>query len=145
MRSVLSLALALFIPAASAAQTIDAPSTSAIIAMGAYVPSDDIQKSGSFYRTLFNRAPTIELPDFVAFNIEGGWFAIVSRDRYAPGAEPGSGAIPYLQSADLEVLQSRVAATGAAPPEIIKEPGIHLLKITDPNGQLIEFFQLAGK
>ncbi|WP_205626529.1 hypothetical protein [Ruegeria profundi] len=79
------------------------------------------------------------------FDIEGGWFAIVSRDRYAPGAEPGSGAVPYLQAADLEVLQSRVVATGAAAPEIIKEPGIHLLKITDPNGQLIEFFKLTGK
>lgn len=145
MRSALSLALALFIPIAGAAQTTDGANDTAITAMGAYVPSDNVQQSKSFYRTLFSRAPIIELPEFVAFDIEGGWFAIVSRDRYAPGAEPGSGAVPYLQAADLEVLQSRVVATGAAAPEIIKEPGIHLLKITDPNGQLIEFFKLTGK
>jgi len=49
-----------------------------------------------------------------------------------------------MQSADLEALRARIMATGANAPEIIEEPGIHLLKITDPNGQLIEFFNLTG-
>ncbi len=101
--------------------------------------------SEEFYRILFDRAPLIELPDFVAFNIEGGWFAIASRSTYAPGSMPGSGAVPYLQSNDLVALQERAGAAGADVPDIIKEPGIHLLKITDPNGQLIEFFTLMGQ
>jgi hypothetical protein len=113
--------------------------------MEAYVPTDDLPGPEVFYRVLFDSQPVIALQDFIAFNVAGGWFAIVSRDRYAPGAEPGSGAVPYLQSADLEVLQARVTAAGAVAPEIIKEPGIHLLKITDPNRQLIEFFQLIGQ
>ena len=118
------------------------PQTDPILAMGAYVPTDDMAASTAFYRTLFDREPVIALPDFIAFDINGGWFAIVSRARYAAGSVAGSGAVPYLQSADLEVLQARVTKAGGEAPAIIKEPGIHLLKITDPNGQLIEFFKL---
>ena len=113
--------------------------------MGAYIPTDDIDASAAFYRALFDEAPAIALSDFVAFDVAGGWFAVVSRDRYAPGAEPGSGAVPYLQASNLEELQDRISAIGGPAPEIIEEPGIHLLKITDPNGELVEFFKLTGQ
>ncbi len=58
---------------------------------------------------------------------------------------PSSGAVPYLQSSDLEALQERASAAGTDAPDIIEEPGIHLLKITDPKGQLIKFFALMGQ
>jgi hypothetical protein len=141
MRRYLALALTTFLPATLAAETSAPISPEPIIATGAHVPTDDMEGSEIFHRALFDSAPAIALPDFVAFNLAGGWFAIVSRARYAHGSKPGSGAVPYLQSADLEALRARVAATGATAPEIIEEPGIQLLKITDPNGQLIEFFQ----
>ncbi len=145
MRRHLALALAAFLPTALPAGASELTGPAPILAMGAYVPTDDMEVSEAFYRTLFDSAPAIGLPDFVAFDVAGGWFAIVSRGKYAPGSKPGSGAVPYLQSADLEALQIRYAATGATAPEIIEEPGIHLLKITDPNGQLIEFFRLTGQ
>ena len=66
-------------------------------------------------------------------------------EKYAPGSVAGSGAVPYLQSADLEVLHARATTAGVTAPEIIEEPGIHLLKITDPNGQLVEFFRLTDQ
>lgn len=139
------LALAAVLPATLAAETPEPSGAAPIMAMGVYVPTDDMEGSKAFYRTLFDSAPTIGLPDFVAFEVAGGWFAIVSRDKYAPDSTPGSGAVPYLQSADLGALQARIAATGAVAPGIIEEPGIQLLKITDPNGQLIEFFRLTGQ
>lgn len=142
MKNVLPLAASLVLTSATVA---DAQDDQAILAMGAYVPTDDISVSDEFYRVLFDRAPVIELPDFVAFNIQGGWFAIASRSKYAPGSMPGSGAVPYLQSNDLLTLQERASAAGAEVPDIIEEPGIRLLKITDPNGQLIEFFALIGQ
>ncbi len=145
MRRFPALALAAVLPATPAAEASEPPGPAPIMAMGAYVPTDDMEVSEAFYRALFDSAPAIGLADFVAFDVAGGWFAIVSRDKYAPGSEPGFGAVPYLQSADLEALQTRVAAAGATAPEIIEEPGIHLLKITDPNGQLIEFFKLIGQ
>ena len=145
MKSLPAIALAAILPATAEAQTSAPPGPAPILAMGAYVPTDDMPGSEAFYRTLFASDPVIALPDFVAFDVAGGWFAIVSRQKYAPGAEPGSGAVPYLQSEDLAALQARLATTGAAAPEIIEEPGIHLLKITDPNGQLIESFRLTGQ
>lgn len=142
MRRFIAFSLAAILPTSLIAAE---PTPAPIMAMGAYVPTNDMEGSEAFYSTLFDRAPAIGLPDFVAFDIAGGWFAIVSRDKYAPGSEAGSGAVPYLQSADLEVLQARATAAGVTAPEIIKEPGIHLLKITDPNGQLIEFFKLTSQ
>lgn len=142
MKTVLPLATSVFLTGATVA---DAQDDQAILVMGAYVPTDNMAVSEEFYRTLFDRNPVIELPDFVAFNIEGGWFAIASRSKYAPGSMPGSGAVPYLQSNDLLTLQERASAAGADAPDIIEEPGIYLLKITDPNGQLIEFFALMGQ
>ena len=139
MKKILSLAVSSFLTMTTVAPAQD---DTAILAMGAYVPTDDISASKAFFGTLFDRAPVIELPDFVAFDIEGGWFAIVSRTKYAPGSIPGTGAVPYLQSGDLETLQARATKAGALVPDIIEETGIRLLKITDPNGQLIEFFAL---
>lgn len=143
MKTTLAIALAALLPASLTAESKNPAILRPIMAMGAYVPTDDMNGSEAFYRVLFDRAPVIGLPDFIAFDIAGGWFAIVLRDKYAPGSEPGSGAVPYLQSTDLEALQTRVTSAGATAPEIIEEPGIHLLKIRDPNGQLIEFFKLT--
>jgi len=145
MRSILALFLATVLPSTLTAETPQPSKSAPILAMGTYVPTDDMQGSEAFYRALFDSAPMIVLPDFVAFDVAGGWFAIVSRDKYAPGAEAGSGAVPYLQSDDLDLLQTRITAAGVTAPEIITEPGIHLLKIVDPNGQLIEFFKLTGQ
>ncbi len=145
MKRHLALVLASTLPTALSAETSEPIDPAPIMAMGAYVATDDMEVSQAFYRTLFDSAPAIGLPDFVAFDVAGGWFAIVSRDKYAPESQPGSGAVPYLQSGDLEGLQTRVVRAGAIAPEIIEEPGIHLLKIIDPNGQLIEFFRLTGQ
>lgn len=144
MTSLFTLIFAALLPGVVNAETSVPANPDPIIAMGAYVPTDDIVVSEAFYSSLFAADPVIELPDFVAFNVAGGWFAIVSRERYAPEAEAGTGAVPYLQSNDLEALQARLVSRGGEAPDIIEEPGIRLLKITDPNGQLIEFFSLTG-
>lgn len=145
MRRLIALILASVLPTALAAAPAEQPKTAPVIAVGVYVPTDDIAASEAFYSALFESDPAIDLPDFVAFGVAGGWFAVVSREKYAPGSQAGSGAVPYLQSTDLAALQARATAAGATAPEIIEEPGIQLLKITDPNGQLIEFFKLSGQ
>ena len=145
MKSAITAALLTVLPVTLGAETLQPSDPTLSLAMGAYVATDDIDGSVAFYRALFDQAPVIGLPDFVAFDVAGGWFAVVSRVRYAPDAQPGSGAVPYLHTADLETIQARIAAFGMSAPEIIEEPGIRLLKITDPNGQLIEFFNLTGQ
>jgi len=125
--------------------TVADENPSDLIQMGAYVASDDLAKSETFYRTLFDRDPIIKLDNFIAFDVAGGIFAIARRDVYAPGSVPGAGAVPYIHSTDLTAVQARIeAATGKDAPQIIVEPGIQLLKVTDPDGQLVEFFSLTG-
>ena len=52
--------------------------------------------------------------------------------------------MPYLQATDLVTIQTRVRKMlGDSSAMILQEPGIHILKVTDPNGQLVEFFQLV--
>ena len=143
MKFVPAAILAALLPSTVAADTFAPPVVEAITAMGAYVSTDDIQGSETFYRALFDSTPVIGLPDFVAFDIAGGWVAIVSRERYAPSARAGTGAVPYLQSSDLETLRARLAAHTGQAPQIMEEPGIRILKITDPNEQLIELFSLT--
>lgn len=116
-----------------------------LVQMGAYVATDDMAESEAFYTALFGDEPVIKLDNFIAFDVADGIFAIIKRDVYAPNASSGTGSVPYIHSTDLTAVQARVeAATGELAPEIIVEPGIHILKLTDPNGQLVEFFSLTN-
>ena len=116
-----------------------------LIQMGAYVASDDMTGSEAFYTTLFGQEPVIRLDNFVAFDVAGGIFAIAKRDVYAPDSSQGTGAVPYIHTIDLAAVQQRIErATGRVAPEVIVEPGIQILKITDPNGQVVEFFSLTN-
>ena len=125
--------------------TVAEENPSDLIQMGAYVASDNMATSEAFYKTLFDRDPIIKLDNFIAFDVAGGIFAIAKREVYAPGSVPGTGAARYIHSTDLTAVQARIEkATGKDAPEIIVEPGIHLLKVTDPDGQLVEFFSLTG-
>lgn len=114
-----------------------------LVQMGAYVASNDMSTSEAFYSALLGRDPVIKLENFVAFDVAGGIFAIAKRDIYAPNSSPGNGAVPYIHSTDLKAVQARIEQiTGKDAPEIIIEPGIHILKVVDPEGQLVEFFTL---
>lgn len=145
MKPLLAFALSVSMnlpPAANSQGTVPADD---LVAMGAYVASRDIGRSVAFYGALFGRDPVIRRPGFAAFGISGGWFAVVSAERYAPDAAAGSGAVPYIQTGSLEAVQARAgSATGGSLPEIIEEPGIRLLKLRDPDGQLVEFFSLTA-
>lgn len=117
--------------------------TEVYIRMETYIAVDDVKASAAFYERLFGYAPMISLEKFVAFDVAGGTFAIAAKAEYAPNAMAGSGAVPYIQVADIdtlrEVLQARL---NRKLPAIIEEPGIKLFKATDPDDQLIEFIEL---
>lgn len=145
MKQLYFFAAILVLNMATITHAQDKAAENALIAMGSYVASDDIARSEAFYRILFDQNPIIRLEDFVAFDVADGWFAIVSRTKYAPESQPGRGAVPYIQSGNLETIRQRaVRADKGVAPTIIVEPNISVLKIIDPDGQLIEFFTLTG-
>lgn len=119
--------------------------TGDLIQMGTYIATDKLAESERFYTALFGREPVIKLEKFIAYDIAGGIFAIADRAAYAPASVPGAGSVPYIHSTDLAAVRARIeTATNKTAPEIINEPGIQLLKIADPNGQLLEFFTFTG-
>lgn len=151
MKHTLALAVGMIVfltSPAIAQQTPNAPGpdTQEYARMGTYIAVDDVQTSAAFYERLFGYGPMIALENFVAFDVAGGTFAIASKAAYAPDAAVGSGSVPYIQVTDItalrESLQDRL---DQKLPAIIDEPGIKLLKLTDPQGQLIEFFELLQK
>lgn len=145
MKNIITIvAILVILSSPSTAVSKEGP-TDDLIQMGAYVATDDIERSESFYTALFGRAPIIKLEHFIAFEVAGGIFAIADRQVYAAKSVSGSGSVPYIHSTDLAAVRNRIeAATGTDAPEIISEPGIKLVKVTDPDGQLVEFFTLAG-
>ncbi|MEM9225838.1 MAG: hypothetical protein AAGA24_04940 [Pseudomonadota bacterium] len=117
-----------------------------LLKMGAYVAASDVERSAVFYEAVLGQSPVMALDGFVMFDVAGGILAVVSKDKYAPGAEPSLAAVPYIQVQDLERLRARVSGSLDQPvAEIIKEPGIDLLKLQDPEGQTVEFFQLIAE
>ena len=114
-----------------------------LVQMGAYVASNNMSASEEFYSALLGLEPVIKLDNFIAFNVAGGILAIANREVYSPDSSPGTGAVPYIHSTDLRAVQARLEqVSGKEAPGIIVEPGIHILKVVDPEGQLIEFFTL---
>lgn len=113
--------------------------------MGTYVASSDMSGSVEFYQAIFERQPIIRVDGFVAFDIAGGLFAIVARARYAAGSIPGSGSVPCIAVENLEMVRARAATILIGPvPDVIVEPGIRLLKLHDPDHQLVEFYCLTS-
>ena len=145
IRSV-AMAVFAFLFLCSGKETAHAETARDLLSPGSYLAVESVARSQEFYSALFGGEPVVVLKDFVAYDISGGWFALVSRAQFAPDSIPGTGAVPYIRSDDLTAVQSRdVRATGAETPEIIAEPGILLLKLKDPDGHKVEFYMLVSQ
>ncbi len=113
--------------------------------LGVYVLASDLNRSEAFYGALFGKSPTIRTEVFAGFDVAGGLFAIVSKEAFAPDAKLGGNAIPYLKVDDVEAAYRHVRALA---PDALKAPGVisegplSLFKLTDPDGNIIEYFSL---
>src|SRR3712207_6579153 len=97
----------------------------------------------AFYRRLFGRAPDVAMPQFVAFDVAGGLFAIASRAAYAPETRPGGSVRPYIRVGDLERTLAhvrRVAGASVAAEGIVVEGPFSFFRVRDPEGNTVEFF-----
>ncbi|MEM8988234.1 MAG: hypothetical protein AAGC95_16080 [Pseudomonadota bacterium] len=143
MKRIVALAGAILLGASGLADAEPVQDTDEFVRMGAYVAASDVGRSAEFYQTILGRPPMMALDGFVAFDVAGGILAVVSKAKYAPGSRPSLAAVPYIQVQDIKSLKERLAHKIEGPlPDIIEEPGIHLLKLSDPEGQTVEFFQL---
>jgi len=118
----------------------------AIERLGLYVLSTDLTRSETFYTRLFGAAPKVRTEVFMGYDIAGGLFAVVSKQAFAPEAKLGASTIPYLKVADLDAAHRHVQAVAPdaiLAPGVITEGPISLLKVADPDGNIVEYFALS--
>ncbi len=114
---------------------------------GVYTLVDDLAAAKTFYVELLGLDPVFENPVFVGFYIEGGLFAVASRAQFAPDAEIGDRTVPYLRVKDIDATFARLKAIAPdrlVSDEVIREGPIALIKLRDPEGNLVEFYSLSS-
>jgi predicted enzyme related to lactoylglutathione lyase len=140
MNTLIPIALTLALVTAPAAHA-QAP---AIERAGVYVVAADVARTAAFYEKLFGRAPQVRTPTLVGFDVAGGFYAVISRQAFAPDAKPGVSAAPYLKVRDIDAWFQRVTAMAPeaklVTAKVVREGPFSLLKFQDPDGNLVELY-----
>jgi predicted enzyme related to lactoylglutathione lyase len=114
--------------------------------MGAYVVAEDLDRSAVFYERLFGHAPQVRTAGMVGFDVAGGFYAIVSKAVYAPGAVRGGNVAPYLKVADIDAWFRHVEAVapdGLVTKAVLREGPFALIKFADPDGNVVEMYSVT--
>jgi len=118
----------------------------AVERFGLYVVSDDLTRSAAFYGQLFGKEPQVSNAGLVGFDVAGGFYAIVSRQAYAPNSVRGDRTIPYIKVADIESAFERsrlLSPESLVTDRVVAEGPFRLFKIKDPDGNIVEFFSVS--
>ncbi len=142
LRTALFTLLSIALSGASPQRVSAAP----IERLGLYVVVSDLEASTAFYQAFFEAPPSVRAPGFVGFTVAGGIYALVSREAFAPDSVHGDNVVPYLRVADIERAFDRVRRISPArPPAGIRDEGpLRLFRFADPDGNIIELFEVAS-
>jgi glyoxylase I family protein len=100
----------------------------------AVVPVTDVQRSRTWYETLFGRAADNNpMPNLVEWQVvPGGWVQVFADDEHA-----GSTVVNFAVQ-DLDAHIDELRRRGLDPGEIVAaNKGVHLSSLTDPDGNNI--------
>ena len=78
---------------------------------GLYVVSEDLPRSEAFYSLLFGVTPRVRTPGLVGFDVGGGFYAVVSKNAYAPTSTRGATLCPTSESRTLRRSSSELSAS----------------------------------
>ena len=146
MQSLLPVAIVAAISLAMGAPAGARAETPAVQRMGAYVVSDDLGRSAASYTALFGRQAQVRTPGVVGFDVAGGFYAIISKATYAPGATRGGNVAPYIQVVDIDAWFRHVEAVapqGLVTKAVIREGPFALIKVADPDGNVLELYSIT--
>lgn len=141
--SAIALLLLFSLCLAPAAAHAQAPT---IQRMGVYVVSDDLDRAATFYEDIFGRAPQVRTPGLVGFDVEGGFYAVVSRAHYASDASRGGNVVPYIKVTDIDAWLRHVedvAPAGLLTKMVVREGPFALIRFSDPDDNIIELYELT--
>ena len=114
---------------------------------GVYVVAEDVSRSAAFYGKLLSAEPEVRMPELVGFDVGGGFFAVISRQAYAPNVRRGDSAVPYVRVSDVERLHAHVqhvAPESLLMPQVAVEGQFRFFKMKDPDGNTLEFFSVSS-
>lgn len=146
--SFLALGVVLAPLAGAKAAEVAAAPPPAVERLGVYVLADDMDRAAAFYTALFGKGPQFRTPDIAGYDVGGGLYAVVSKKTYAPGAVRGGNVAPYLKVGDVDAWLARVKAQAAArlvTPAVVREGPFALIKFADPDGNVVEMFQVGPR
>lgn len=115
--------------------------------MGVYVVVDDVTNAAEFYRKLFGVEPEFSSPVFVSFNIASGQFALASKSVFASESKVGDNGVPNIKVSDIDAMFAHVrevAPESLLADHVNREGPIHLFKLRDPDGNMVEFYSVAS-
>ena len=115
---------------------------------GIYVLVDDVPRAEIFYRRLFSVEPQVRTPALVGFDVAGGLFALAPRALYGTGAAAGGAVRPFIRVRDVDAAfaHARTVAPGAVESEaVVTEGPFRFFRLRDPEGNVLEFFSVAGR
>ena len=113
---------------------------------GVYVMVADLERSREFYEKLFQKQPYVKNDRFVGFDVAGGLYAIFAGQATDGKLARGRNVVPYIRVKNADREFERVAALHAqlVDKHVIQEGPIKLFRLTDPDGNMIEFFSLIA-
>lgn len=115
--------------------------------LGVYLAVSNVPSAKAFYNELLQKLPTIETGAFVAYDFCGSVFALASKSSYAASSTVGNNAVPYLMVENIDKTFLHVSTvTGARliTDKVLDEGSIKIIKIEDPDGNVLEFYELSG-
>lgn len=144
LTSLIGAVLAMGLAAPADAQPAPAAQVEKI---GLYVVADDLGRAGEFYTALFGVEPRVRTPGMLGYDVAGGFYAIVSKAAYAPGATRGTTVAPYLRVKDVHRELERVrrlAPDRLQTNSVVVEGPFRFFRFTDVDDNLIEFYSVAA-
>lgn len=144
MANAVAMTLAPSVALAAATARAEPP---AIERSGLYVVATDLERATGFYEKLFGKAPAVRAPGLVGFDVAGGLYAVVAKDRFAKDATVGGNVVPYIRVADIDAWFAHVRAIvpGAlVSPAVLREGPVSLFKFRDPDGNQVELFSVGA-
>ena len=92
------------------------------------------------------RRPQVRTSSLVGFDVAGGFYAVISKAAYAPGATRGGNVAPYLRVSDIDAWFRHVQAVapqGLVTKAVVREGPFALIKVADPDGNVLELYSIA--
>ena len=108
-----------------------------------YVCSSDLERAEEFYSGLFEAEPSMEMPQSIGYQLDGGLFLIMDEAQLPVPIEYGNNCVPNFEVPDIDAAFERVTALDPTKmSDDIDDAGPYrLFEFADPDGNILECYE----